>query len=219
MRRTIRTVGSSGTAKLLARALRPAAYARPGQRARRNRQVPLLLTRSIRPAARPAPQCGRRCTTAHVGFYRQGRTGHRVRAGEHPKADRRREPSRHLARRLRQGMFGAAAVARYHPPFRTDATERAPRSLSVVSPPRPSPAIQGFIKKCNVSPDAYLQMALQLAYYRDAQAFALTYGAELAPGLRVLAALPPAPPSLTGMRQRATRTLPTGCWRHAQSRR
>jgi len=25
---------------------------------------------------------------------------------------------------------------------------------------------KGFIKRCNVSPDAYIQMALQLAYYR-----------------------------------------------------
>ena len=27
-----------------------------------------------------------------------------------------------------------------------------------------------------MSPDAYIQMALQLAYYRDANEFALTYG-------------------------------------------
>ena len=25
---------------------------------------------------------------------------------------------------------------------------------------------KGFMKKCNLSPDAYIQMALQLAYYR-----------------------------------------------------
>lgn len=38
---------------------------------------------------------------------------------------------------------------------------------------------KGFIKKCRVSPDAYLQMALQLAYYRDAGKFDLTYEASM----------------------------------------
>ncbi|XP_049811312.1 carnitine O-palmitoyltransferase 1, liver isoform-like [Schistocerca nitens] len=34
---------------------------------------------------------------------------------------------------------------------------------------------KGFIKQCGVSPDAYIQMALQLAYYRDVGKFTLTY--------------------------------------------
>lgn len=37
--------------------------------------------------------------------------------------------------------------------------------------------ITGFMKKSKVSPDAYIQMALQLAYYRDAKKFCLTYEA------------------------------------------
>ncbi|CAH1371842.1 unnamed protein product [Tenebrio molitor] len=38
---------------------------------------------------------------------------------------------------------------------------------------------KGFIKRCKLSPDAYLQMALQLAYYRDAGRFSLTYEASM----------------------------------------
>lgn len=38
---------------------------------------------------------------------------------------------------------------------------------------------KGFMKECRLSPDAYLQMALQLAYYRDAGRFSLTYEASM----------------------------------------
>lgn len=38
---------------------------------------------------------------------------------------------------------------------------------------------KGFMKKCRISPDAYVQMVLQLAYYRDAGKFALTYEASM----------------------------------------
>lgn len=38
---------------------------------------------------------------------------------------------------------------------------------------------KGFMKKCNLSPDAYIQMALQLAYFRDAGKFCLTYEASM----------------------------------------
>lgn len=38
---------------------------------------------------------------------------------------------------------------------------------------------KGFMKKCRVSPDAFIQMALQLAYYRDAGKFCLTYEASM----------------------------------------
>ncbi len=38
---------------------------------------------------------------------------------------------------------------------------------------------KGFIKKCNLSPDAFLQMALQLAYYRQFKKFCLTYEASM----------------------------------------
>lgn len=38
---------------------------------------------------------------------------------------------------------------------------------------------KGFMKTCKVSPDAYLQMALQLAYYRDQNKFCLTYEASM----------------------------------------
>ncbi|KAG5684907.1 hypothetical protein PVAND_014117 [Polypedilum vanderplanki] len=34
---------------------------------------------------------------------------------------------------------------------------------------------RGFMKKCKVSPDAFIQMAVQLAYYRQHQKFSLTY--------------------------------------------
>ncbi|KAI4470726.1 carnitine o-acyltransferase [Holotrichia oblita] len=36
---------------------------------------------------------------------------------------------------------------------------------------------KGFIKTCKVSPDAFIQMAIQLTYYRDAGKFSLTYEA------------------------------------------
>lgn len=38
---------------------------------------------------------------------------------------------------------------------------------------------KGFMKKCRISPDAYIQMALQLAYFRDAGRFSLTYEASM----------------------------------------
>ncbi|XP_049811314.1 carnitine O-palmitoyltransferase 1, liver isoform isoform X1 [Schistocerca nitens] len=38
---------------------------------------------------------------------------------------------------------------------------------------------KGFMKSCRTSPDAYIQMALQLAYYRDAGKFNLTYEASM----------------------------------------
>lgn len=38
---------------------------------------------------------------------------------------------------------------------------------------------KGFMKKCHLSPDAFLQMALQLAYYRDSGRFSLTYEATI----------------------------------------
>lgn len=38
---------------------------------------------------------------------------------------------------------------------------------------------KGFMKGCRVSPDAYIQMALQLAYFRDAGKFSLTYEASM----------------------------------------
>ncbi|KAM9560551.1 carnitine O-palmitoyltransferase 1, liver isoform 2-T2 [Salvelinus alpinus] len=38
---------------------------------------------------------------------------------------------------------------------------------------------KGKIKKCRVSPDAYIQLALQLAYYRDRGVFCLTYEASM----------------------------------------
>lgn len=38
---------------------------------------------------------------------------------------------------------------------------------------------KGFMKKCSLSPDAYIQMVLQLAYYRDAKRFCLTYEATM----------------------------------------
>lgn len=38
---------------------------------------------------------------------------------------------------------------------------------------------KGFMKTCHLSPDAYIQMALQLAYYRDAGHFSLTYEASM----------------------------------------
>uniref|UniRef100_A0A336M930 carnitine O-palmitoyltransferase n=1 Tax=Culicoides sonorensis TaxID=179676 RepID=A0A336M930_CULSO len=38
---------------------------------------------------------------------------------------------------------------------------------------------KGFMKTCKLSPDAFIQMALQLAYYRDAGKFSLTYEASM----------------------------------------
>ncbi|CAF0838513.1 unnamed protein product [Adineta ricciae] len=38
---------------------------------------------------------------------------------------------------------------------------------------------KGFMKKCKLSPDAYIQMALQLAHYRDSGHFNLTYEASM----------------------------------------
>ena len=38
---------------------------------------------------------------------------------------------------------------------------------------------KGFMKTCRLSPDAYIQMALQLAYYRDFGKFSLTYEASM----------------------------------------
>lgn len=38
---------------------------------------------------------------------------------------------------------------------------------------------KGFMKSKKMSPDAYIQMALQVAYYRDAGTFALTYEASM----------------------------------------
>ncbi|ENN80944.1 hypothetical protein YQE_02649, partial [Dendroctonus ponderosae] len=38
---------------------------------------------------------------------------------------------------------------------------------------------KGFMKGCRLSPDAYIQMALQLAYYRDGGKFCLTYEATM----------------------------------------
>lgn len=35
------------------------------------------------------------------------------------------------------------------------------------------------MKKCRLSPDAFIQMALQLAYFRDAGKFSLTYEASM----------------------------------------
>lgn len=38
---------------------------------------------------------------------------------------------------------------------------------------------KGLMKKCNISPDAFVQMALQLAYKRDTGRFSLTYEASM----------------------------------------
>nr|CAD7194400.1 unnamed protein product [Timema douglasi] len=38
---------------------------------------------------------------------------------------------------------------------------------------------KGFMKQCRISPDAFIQMALQLAYFRDAGKFSLTYEASM----------------------------------------
>lgn len=38
---------------------------------------------------------------------------------------------------------------------------------------------KGFVKKCKTSPDAFIQMALQLAYYRDIGRNHLTYESSM----------------------------------------
>lgn len=38
---------------------------------------------------------------------------------------------------------------------------------------------KSFMKTCRMSPDAYIQMALQLAFYRDVGYFSLTYEASI----------------------------------------
>lgn len=38
---------------------------------------------------------------------------------------------------------------------------------------------KGFMKTCRISPDGFIQMALQLAYYRDYGKFSLTYEASM----------------------------------------
>lgn len=38
---------------------------------------------------------------------------------------------------------------------------------------------KGFMKKCNVSPDAFIQMAMQLAYFKDSGTFHATYEASM----------------------------------------
>lgn len=38
---------------------------------------------------------------------------------------------------------------------------------------------KGFMKKCNLSPDGYIQIALQLAYFRDAGKLSLTYESSM----------------------------------------
>ena len=38
---------------------------------------------------------------------------------------------------------------------------------------------KGFIKKCKMSPDAYIQAALQLAHYKNQQKFCLTYESSM----------------------------------------
>lgn len=38
---------------------------------------------------------------------------------------------------------------------------------------------KGAVKRCKMSPDAFIQMALQLAYYRDVGHFSLTYEASM----------------------------------------
>lgn len=38
---------------------------------------------------------------------------------------------------------------------------------------------KGLIKKCRISPDAFIQIALQLAYFRDAGCFVQTYEASM----------------------------------------
>lgn len=39
--------------------------------------------------------------------------------------------------------------------------------------------LEGFMKQCRLSPDAYIQLVLQLSYYRDAGRFCLTYEASM----------------------------------------
>lgn len=38
---------------------------------------------------------------------------------------------------------------------------------------------KGFMKKCRVSPDAFIQLALQLAYFKDTNGFAMTYESSM----------------------------------------
>jgi len=130
-------------------------------------------TRKLTPARAITLACKRRAHPARLGPVDQGGADHPDGSEQLPQADRRHQPARDRARRLRQG----ACASRFNAPW---PGRRGPnRELALRGWSLPSLLPQGFIKKCNVSPDAYVQMALQLAYVRDAGEFALTYESSM----------------------------------------